>query len=370
VNWLNNYYLKYKQVPSDKEIRYGITDNDLLDKLMDYNEVDLRYVADVAIDFAKIQAMKIAILESVDDIKKGDLDKPLTRIEEARKVGMDLLELGYELIQDKQHWMYDQLHGKKYPTGWVQIDNMLDGGVMVGEYALIMAATGKGKTTGLINIGHSWAGLLCKCNVLHVAYEGMASAVLKRYAARVTGVRLRRDEEFVDKERDYELLLDKKASQVYRGRIRVVKPQNKTVDGLKMLVDNLASSGFITQALIADYPDLMKPTRKRNEVRFELGDITRELLDFGDSYGIPVCGATQAGRQALTKEVVTLNDISEAIEKAQVASVVISICQTKEEAEMGLGRLFLAKARDAGAHAPFPVTIDFERQLIVCRNAD
>jgi hypothetical protein len=367
VDWINDYYTKYRAIPELEQIRHGCYGNKLVPSLFAYNETDLRYAADVALDFARMQAMKIAILASVDSIDAGDLAKPLQLVEEARKVGMDRLNLGMELVADAENWMYEQLQGKRVPTGWPVIDMLLGGGMAIGDYGLIMAPTGRGKTTALVNIGWGAAGLLGCVNVLHIPLESSVSVTLKRYAARATGIRLRRSEEFISGSGDYMDMLIDRANRVLRGKIRVVKPGH-TLDDIKRAHDNLIAEGFVTGLLIVDYLDLMHPAKKRSDTRYELADMTRDLKAFGEDAGFPVWSGTQVGRQAFTKEVITTKDIAESIEKANASDVIIALCQTEDEEQLGRGRLFMAKVRDAKDLDTFPVKVDKEKQLVAVLN--
>jgi replicative DNA helicase len=282
-------------------------------------------------------------------------------------VGVDILRYGQELVADAKDWIYATLHGRKYPTGWVPVDNVLEGGLMGGEYGLIMAPPGAGKTTSLVNIGYSLAGLYGGANVLHVSAEMLQYKVLAKYAVRVTGIPLKRG----DSEVENKVLqaLETKAQKRLRGRLRVIYLEDKRVMAIRTLIDKLQAEGFETDALIVDYADLLH-TKHRNEKRFELADISRELRDLGASRNIPVWSATQAGRQALGKEVITMADVAEAIEKAAIADVIISICQTPDEKKLGTGRLFMAKVRDGEGGGTFPVKIDFSRSLILSAKND
>lgn len=363
VEWVNWYYGEYAVLPSDADIDNALADNPLLDATYAVVEEDLRYAVDMALEFAKIQAMKLAILDCVEHIKRGQLENIRDRVEEALAVGTDRLLLGYDLVADATDWMYDEVHGRRYPTGWQDIDKMLDGGTVAGEYGLLMAPTGRGKTTGLINIGYAMAGLMSAANVLHVTLEMPAQKILKRYAVRITGDRMPRGDDYTR----YRGELERSAKANLRAKLRVVRLEGCTLDMLRRLLDNLAVEDFETEALIVDYADLMIPPRKRSDFRFELGDVARGLRGIGEEYEIPVWSATQAGRQALYKEYVTLADIAEAIDKASVADLVLAICQTREEESAGHGRLFAAKVRDAKSNFVIPVKIDFERQAIVQR---
>jgi hypothetical protein len=61
--------------------------------------------------------------------------------------------------------------------------------------------------------------------------------------------------------------------------------------------------------------------------------------------------ASQAGRSSLSKEIITMADIAEDIGKANIADVIIALCQTREEETADQCRLFLAKVRDGDSKA-------------------
>ena len=360
VEWVNWYYSEYNTLPSDSDLDNEFGENELLDNVYAVQDDRMDHTADVAMDFARVQAMKIAVLDCVDDINDGHLERIMPRIQTAMAVGTDSLSFGYDFIDDVNDWMYDEVHGKRYPTGWTTVDAILEGGLVGGEYGLIMAPTGRGKSMALVNIGFAMAGILAAANVLHITYEMPASKVLKRYAIRATGFAVPRG----SGQKEYIKKLKEQANAKIRAKVRVVKPEDRTVDGIRRIINGLAFQGFEVEALIADYPDIMTPTRTRKEKRFELGDITRELRQVGEDFNIPVWGATQAGRQALYKEVITVSDISEAIDKANVSDIIIAMCQTRDEEKMKQGRLFLAKVRDSESGIIVPMNLDLARCFI------
>jgi len=363
VTWVNDYYTTYNEVPNEAGIRHGLCNNGVVDDIISCPTEGLEYAATVALEYAQMQAMKLAILQSVDDIKTGDLHKPLDRVKDAQKVGLDVSNLGMDLIADIDTWVHEELHGKRFPTGWRGIDNVLGGGMVAGEYGLIMAPSGRGKTTALINIGYALAGLFCAANVTHVTLEMPEAKVLKRYGARISGLRLMRGGSYDSEEFSRHVI--KRAKATLKGSLRVISAF-RDLEGIRWAVDNLASSeGHTTEALIVDYPDLMTTRRRYAEKRFELAAITRDLRAYGNEMGIPVWGATQTGRHTFYKEVITEGDVAEAIEKINIADVAISICQTRDEEKQHLGRLYGAKIRDGARGFVVPVHIDFENQAIV-----
>ena len=364
VNAANDFCGKYHRTPDQVELHSLLSSNVLIDEIYNIDTSCLQYVADVSLDFCKVQAMKLAILQSVDDIKKGDLEAPIRRTKEALQVGTDLYDLGTDVIADAKDWVYGELHGFRYPTGWMQVNQWLEGGMSGGEQGIILAPTGAGKTTALINIGYALAGLICGVNVLHIGLESSKQRVLARYAARITGVRLSRTDESIT-EKQFIELLSKKGKQTLRGRLRVQFPQDRTLSGIRRTIDSCNDSGFVVGALIVDYMALLDPPVRRKERRFELEDLSRGLTGLGVDYSMPVWTGAQAGRQALSKAIISTEDIAEAISVAGVADTILAICQTKDERQIGRGRIYGAKVRSGEGGHEAPVKIDFTKQLIV-----
>jgi hypothetical protein len=167
-------------------------------------------------------------------------------------------------------------------------------------------------------------------------------------------------------EKQFKEALRKKAGQRLRGRLRAIQ-EKFTIADIESAIENLRVEGFHTGALIVDYPDLMTATKARDEKRYELADLSRELRRLGGKLGIPVWGASQATRESFYRETITAAAVAEAIEKVAVADVLITLCQTREEEELSQGRLFMAKVRRRKSHDFFPVKINFEHQAIVTK---
>ena len=85
-----DYRAKYKSSPGYDDLLEltGGQYVDLIEELYgDGYDEDNRMASDIVVQFAREQAVKLAILESVDDINRGDLSSPVDRIKEALQVG-------------------------------------------------------------------------------------------------------------------------------------------------------------------------------------------------------------------------------------------------------------------------------------------
>lgn len=336
----------YVKSPRDPNDVIHLCDNKHAPFIMDvyelFEEGDLDLVKDVVVQFAREQAGKIAILESVDDIKVGNLSKPLERMKEALKVGQDISSPGIDPIRDVNEWLYDYW-AEKVRTGMTHVDRVLEGGLNAGEEGIILGPPNRGKSMTLINIGYGAASLGSSKHVVHFVHEMNAAQTAKRYAARML-FRFPRQEENLD---DYAEELIEAARKLLTGKIRIIGGK-KTTQQIEAHLEQLAAEDdFELGLIIDDYLDKIEVRRHYSDRRFELSDLYDWYRELAEEWGVPAWSASQAGRAALSKEIITMQDIAEDIGKANIADVIIALCQTYDEEQMDQCRLYMAKVRDA-----------------------
>lgn len=355
-----NTYSKSPIDPDELMLVVGDAYADTIYRIYDiYEQEDLDFAADNALKFAKEQAVKLAILASVDDIDKGDLSRPITRLEEALTVGDSITIPGIDPIADVDKWLYDYW-SNKIKTGMLHVDMALEGGMNPGELGVILAPQNRGKSMALVNIGYGAAAIGSGKNVVHFTHEMSVAQTAKRYASRILFRFPKRDENLDDYADDFVTA----ARRVVKGKIRIIGGK-MTVGDMGRRLNILRSEGFVADLVIDDYGDLLVPSRKFSEKRFELSDIYNDLRQLGCDHEIPVWTASQSRRSSHSKEVITLEDMAEDINKTSIADIVISVCQTKEEEDADLCRLFMAKVRDGKNHSTFSAKYFTEQQAIV-----
>jgi replicative DNA helicase len=372
VTAVDKYHEQYSRIPSDPydlEILATSPDSiELMHTVFDtYEQQDLFLAGDKAIEFAKQQAVKLAILQSVDDIDTGDLSQIVDRMKEALEVGTEIDSLGLDPYVDVDKWLYDYWKDK-IKTGWMHIDGALEGGLAPGELGVILSPQNRGKSMSLINIGFGAAAIGSGKNVVHITHEMSVAQTAKRYAAR-TIFRFPRFDDDLD---DYSDELYKAAHRLVTGSIRIIGSKDVTknishmgVSDIRAKLCKLQDSGFKIDLLIDDYADLLKPSRKFSDRRFELSDIYQALRELAKEFECPVWTASQSRRSSHTKEIITMEDIAEDINKVSIADVVISLCQTKEEKDSDQCRLFTAKVRDGISGMTFGAKFYPKQQAII-----
>ena len=288
---------KYNTPPTYETLKVEISslpDNqlkaDTIEVLLDIetkvNRQEIEYAKDKSLEFCKNQSMKQAILASVDLLKEGKYEEIQSVIEQSLKINteQDLGQNYFDSFESRR-----KVHTRNtIPTGFPLLDeeDILDGGLGSGELGVVMAPTGGGKSFFLVNLGYG--ALAAGKNVIHYSMELSETHVGNRYDSRITGI-----------------------------------------NTIKFHVGRLLSNGFDPDLIIIDYGDLMKSRRGYEQKRFELESVFEDLRAMSMELKLPIWTATQSNRDGFNDEIITIDKVGEAINKAHVVDFFGTFSQRK-----------------------------------------
>jgi replicative DNA helicase len=309
------------------------------------HDEDLEYVRDRFLDFAKNQAIKTAIIKSVDLLEIGKYNEIKDLVDKALKAGQPR-NIGHNWREDIE----SRLAGVSritVPTGWDAIDFLIGGGLGAGELGVIAAPAGIGKSWALSTIGSN-AARLGKRVVhytleLNEAYQGL------RYDTIYSGIEAGSIPQHPEAVRK---IVDSISGDII---IKYYPARSITVHTIAAHIEHLTINKLRPDLIIVDYADLMRATSKTDARYQELGIIYEELRSLSGEVGIPCWTASQTQRSSIQDEVIQADKISESYSKIMTADLVISLSRKLEDKANHTGRAHVIKNRFGADGITLPV---------------
>jgi replicative DNA helicase len=298
VSTIIKYYNDYKQVPTldvfkvelnkcDNKILKTTVKDQLRHIYTEVGNVDLDFIKKEFSDFCRNQNLKEVILQSVDLLKAGNYGKIKELVDNAMKIGTSA-DIGHNYINDLMLRMEDESR-ETVPTGLEPIDDLMDGGLSGGELAVIVAASGIGKSWVLSQIGAN--AMKSGKNVVHYTLELSETYVGRRYDTILSGIT---PHELKDRQEEVAQKL-----KLIKGNVMIkyFPPKGITTKKIETHIDKLIQTNFKPDLIIIDYADLLRSHYVTGESTYqEAGNIYIELRGLSGEYGIPIWTASQANR--------------------------------------------------------------------------
>jgi replicative DNA helicase len=346
---------KKKKLDASKSPNVEIT-NKALKKIRSFakqeypSQGDVDFIKDSLHAYVTHRSTEAALLGAVDLLENGQYDDIRTLIDEATQSGRMQIapSLGLEFTDIDGRLASYQHRGTarvNASLGIPRLDSIMRGGLEDGRIGIFMAATGVGKTMAMVNAGA--VALLQGLTVVHVTLEIDENDTAMRYDARILGYPINEIMKNISK---YEPKMRKVANNLKSNLfIKYWGSDEASVMDVRAYLKVLeARKGVKPDLLILDYADLLKPHRNHREHRFELKDTMRALRRLAVEFDMAIWTGSQVNKEGFDAETLSLRTISEASEKANVADVIIGMCQTDTEKRRNRMRLRILKNRQGG----------------------
>ncbi len=312
---------------------------------------ELPYVKTTALQFCRIQKVKEALIRSVDLLDRASFDEVGKAINDALRMGADP-DLGYDYIRDFEE-RYQLKSRGAISSGWEEIDNIISGGLGIGELGVIISTSGTGKSLLLTHLGTQ--AIKRGKNVVYYTLELSDKMVGQRFDACLTGISM--NELMSYKDQVFTEITDQ-GNKLGKLLIKQYPPKIASIDTLKAHLDKLAKRDFKTSMIIVDYADLIKPTGTIREKREQLETIYEELRAIASIYGCPIWTASQSNRSSIGADVIGMEFIAESMGKVFTSDLVISLARTMNDLPANTGRLYVVKNRFGPTGYIYPIFMD------------
>ena len=370
ANYLDTRSLITKRTVIDK-IKSGIRDGHVSKERVKYIKgvfediesdalTDAGYIRDRIVDFTKRNLMREAFVKAHAVYESGSYSDISRVFIEAYQKSDITSKLG-QTYPDPEGYL-DRVSRREtnfntIPTGILELDNYLRGnGLGEKELGVVLAPTNRGKSMFLkhiaeFNMLRGLRGLIFTLEMSEDRYLDRFDMSLNQMTSSEMS---NQPEKIQDKLKN--MCGDSSTGKVH---IKEFPSQSATVDTLRSYTENLRRTGFFPDFIVVDYADLLGSVVSYTEERHVRSHIYKRIRGWAVEDSIPIWTASQANRASLSKSQITIEDIAEDFGKAQIADVIIGLCQNKKEKEQEEMRFFLAKNRDGTSGIEVSANTDF-----------
>ena len=372
---VKEHYEKYGKLPTDDFIiqdikpTLGARENasDYEDELSYINNVDTstvgntEYMLDLVEGFAKKEAMKAAIADSISLIKDNRIDEVEALVRKALLINRDV-DTGQDYFTDLVgRWdrIFNKKNEVKYKTVLPSINKSLEGGLGAKEMAMVVAPPGVGKSLYLVNQGvHS---MIEGRKVLYISLEMSEDKIAQRFDSIMTLV-----PQFKLKDPANQLTVKERLEMFqkeFAGSQLVIKefPTGQaSINTIRNLLVQLKNyDEFEPDLLIVDYLELLRPTREIQQEYHAQQKTAEELRGVAMEYNFLVWTATQTNRQGRMVKVITDAELGDSYGKIRTCDFAMSLNQSEEEFDEGKMRAYVIKSRNGRPRFIVPMDVDY-----------
>jgi replicative DNA helicase len=345
VGEILRYYYKYNTTPSTDALQVEVRkiENEVLkisvveqlkEALKSSNE-DRDYVEQEFSSFCKNQQIKKAILNSVSLLEKGQYDDIKYMIDQALKAGQEK-SIGHEYEKDIET-RYREEERAPMPTFWPHINELLMGGLGVGDLGIIFGNPGGGKSWMLVNIGAE--AVKRGYTVCHYTLELSEYYVGKRYDALFTGI----DVQSVQKNRQ---TIEDTVSKI-KGKLIIKEfPMGKaTTHTIESHIQKCRDLGYPPDLVIIDYVDLLKSKTKSIDPKDAIDDVYTATKGMARELKVPIWTVSQVNRAGAKDDVIEGDKAAGSYNKMMIADFAMSLSRKRQDKVNGTGRIHIMKNR-------------------------
>lgn len=322
VKFIQDYHEEYNALPAPEQIK-AETEISLVKQEIKKDQFE--YCATEIEAFCKFQAFRAAIFAAPPLMDDGNYGKALRLVSDAVTVSLQR-EIGTLYFDNPQERIKQRLKDKRLiPTGWRELDRVLDGGIGRKELLLFSGNSGVGKSITMANLGLNV--LLQGWNVLYITLELSEEVVGQRYDLMISRI-----SKFEHKARLSELVqkIEQTGQRCGELVIKYMPSGSKTTAIKSYLKELQLTREYVPDVIIVDYIDNVDPSEQvPPELIFLHDKLTSEQLrNIGVEYNSAIVTASQQNREAVDAPIIHQGHIAGGISKVNSSDNYFTIIQT------------------------------------------
>ena len=353
IDVIHNYCDEYEDIPtySKIELSSGFKINKVKDKW------DTQYLEQQVSRFIANMKMKCAIEDSIELLD----DENYTEIEKVVSEATDLPfnnDVKGMSVYDIEN-IFDDLtaENKKLPTGWKNLDTLLNGGVVIPSLNYFVAKSGYGKSISLINLAHNF--IKQGKDVIYITLELDEKTVMRRYFQHSVKIT---ENDFANSKNK---IIAHLTSNPEYGKFSTQYYGSGTLSSFDVenIINKYIQIEEITPIVMLDYAGLMKPNSSSHNITpFEKDkSISEELRNVAVKYDTVVWTVEQFNRSgAGENDDVSEENIQGGLSKVQTCDNMFAMIPNNVSKELGIINCKIFKARSSNcAGQYFKLQIDW-----------
>jgi len=372
---VKDHYEKYNKLPTDDFLlqdlkpKIGARENvsDYEDEILYVNNLDTStvsnadYMLDLVEGFAKKEAMKSAISQSISLIKEDRVEEVEALVRKALLTNRDV-DTGQDYFDDfVGRWdrIFNKKNEVKYKTILPSLNRSLEGGLGSKELAMVVAPPGVGKSLFLVN--QSVHSLIEGRKVLYISLEMSEDKIAQRFDSIMTLV-----PQFKLKDPSSQLNVKERLElfqKEFPGSQLVIKEfptSQASINTIRNLLVQLKNyDEFEPDLLVIDYLELMRPTRDIQQEYHAQQRVAEELRGIAMENNFLIWTATQTNRQGRMVKIITDAELGDSYGKIRTCDFAISLNQSEEEFDQGNMRAYVIKSRNGRPRFTVPMSVDY-----------
>jgi KaiC/GvpD/RAD55 family RecA-like ATPase len=326
MTFLKQYFEDYKAPPTAEQIKAET--GTAINVRPTMSRAEQQYAADQIETFCRNKAMEHAILASPALLAEGKF----AEIEQTMKAAITVSlqrNIGTDYFEDPELRLNRlSLNNKPTPTGFIDLDENLGGGINRKEMIIFAAPPGVGKSLTMANLARNI--MKQSLNVIYISLELSEEIVAKRFDSMFTGIAQ------IDllKNITKAAIAIKKQQESY-GHLTIKRMPESTTNANHIrayLKEFEITKGYLPDALVIDYMDLMCSNQQISAENQFIRDkfISEELRSIANEYNLMMITASQLNRGSQQLE--SMDDLSQAhiaggISKVNTTDNLVAIMQ-------------------------------------------
>jgi replicative DNA helicase len=373
-----SHYDEYLSIPTDdfiiEDIRKELGDNgkisDYVEELEDINAINpesienKEYVLDLVEDFAKKEALKGAIKDSIIHLKNENYGAIENNIREALTVSrqVDIGQNYFSDISDRFRRLYEVSDKERdmFKTMIPTLNSAVEGGLQRKEIGMVVAPPGVGKSLFLAN--QCVQSLMENRKVLYISLEMSEDRVAQRLdsiASLISQRKMKSDPTSLVKVKERLNLFKEKFSNGDLV-IKELPCGSTSVHGIRALLSILRNhERFEPDVIIVDYIGLLRSNDKGMAKYEAMEQTVSEMRGMAQEHNCVVWTATQTNRQGRNVRLITDSELGDSYGQIRPVDLAVSLNQSREEYDEGMMRLYAMKVRNGRAFFTVPLNINY-----------